>query len=113
MDTNKIKFTEFVRPNARKVVQEYTSTPEVYSKFLEIEKLGLRLTLEDLNTGLYNVCIEIPNEADFISRLCASDGIEDSFNKMILDFKKDEFIDFRKSLDSEDETYFLDSEEFH
>lgn len=99
----KVSFTEFVRPNARQIVHTYSVTEDIHKKFLEIEQSGGRLTVEDLNTGLYNVCLEIPGLADFISDLCTSNKIESLLNQIILNFDKKEFLEFKKSMEREED----------
>jgi hypothetical protein len=84
---------EFVRPNARQRPYEIEVSDEAAAKFELITNLGLRLTVENLNTGLFSTCIEVPDVGDIYMDLCVESKIPKSLENMLIRFNERDMVE--------------------
>lgn len=85
---------EFIRPNARQRPYQVEVSDAAAEKFNTLTKLGLRLTVEDLGTGLFNTCIELPGVDDVEMDICPPSMVNASFEKMLIRFNVDSLKDY-------------------
>lgn len=87
-----IEFTQYMRPNGRKVQVNIVRTPPIELKAAELRDKGYRFEIEELMTGVISMTVEKSGLDEPVSHKLVQNGpkvpetvdalIEDAWNKM-------------------------------
>jgi hypothetical protein len=83
----KIALIEFIRPNGKQIPHEIVVSDDCSEKYKKLSELGFRLTAEFIFGNDVNICIEHPNQGDFISKIFEnSQELPNQISQIILGF---------------------------
>lgn len=94
-----IKVLQFVRPRGRQVLAVVVSEDDsLQAKVEEIEKAGLRFTMEHLGGGVTNVSLEKIGKCDFLCDLVKSHMWQDAIVRMVREFDPKQLAEWEAQL---------------
>ena len=97
-----IPFTQFLRPNGRRKPVTLDVSDEAAARFYEAEKLGCRMTVEELTTGEASLCVEHEDGDVDCVVVPNGPGVREAVEAMLLRFSLESFNAWHKEMTEPD-----------
>lgn len=101
-----ISATQFLRPNGEQRHVTIDVDNEIHAKWVEMRRLGGRITLEQVPGGLVSICIEQPKVDDFDIELVANapDKPKEGLEALLNRFDPEQFKAWQRDLATDGES---------